>query len=38
LYRRPGFAEKREVEVARGLRVTLFEMVVRDDALHRVWP
>ena len=38
LYRRLGFAEKREVEVARGLRVTLFEMVVRDDALRRVWP
>jgi ribosomal protein S18 acetylase RimI-like enzyme len=38
LYRSPGFAQKREVEVARGLRVTLFEKVVRDDALHRVGP
>ena len=38
LCRRLGFAEKREVEVARGLRVTLFEKVVRDDVLHRVWP
>ena len=38
LYRRLGFAEKREVEVARGLRVILFEKVVRDDAIRRVWP
>jgi ribosomal protein S18 acetylase RimI-like enzyme len=38
LYRRLGFAEKLEVEVARGLRVTLFEKVVRDDVLLRVWP
>ena len=38
LYRRLGFAEKREVEVARGSRVGLFEKVVRDDAFHRVWP
>jgi len=38
LYMSLGFAQKREVEVARELRVTLFEKVVRDDALHRVGP